>query len=119
MPRKSYSFRALVHSVTIHPNGPRKGFEIEVKGKLSALVGGKVFPQAIRSGGSLVAGVRYSAKPTIGDALFGTAMRARALLEASASDGVLSVPTVFAQTAEPRRGTGPKSLSDFLGAMRR
>ena len=25
----------------IHPNGPRKGFEIEVKGKLAALIGGK------------------------------------------------------------------------------
>jgi hypothetical protein len=44
------SFRALVHSVTLHPNGPREGFEIDVKGKLSALIGGKVFPQAIRSG---------------------------------------------------------------------
>ncbi len=44
------SFRALVHSVTIHPNGPREGFEIEVKGKLAALIGGGVFPEAIRSG---------------------------------------------------------------------
>src|SRR5258708_18696088 len=34
------SFRALVHSVTIHPNGPREGFQIEVKGKLAALIGG-------------------------------------------------------------------------------
>ena len=50
------SFRALVHSVTIHPNGPRKGFEIEVKGKLAALIGGNAFPQAIRSGGYMVAG---------------------------------------------------------------
>ena len=38
------SFRALVHSVTIHPNGPRKGFEVEVKGKLAALIGGNAFP---------------------------------------------------------------------------
>jgi site-specific DNA recombinase len=38
------SFRALVHSVTIHPNGPREGFEIEVKGKLATLIGGEVFP---------------------------------------------------------------------------
>jgi septal ring factor EnvC (AmiA/AmiB activator) len=44
------SFRALVHSVTIHPNGPREGFEIEVKGKLAALIGGNAFPQAIHSG---------------------------------------------------------------------
>ena len=39
------SFRTLVHSVIIHPNGPRKGFEIEVKGKLAALIGGKCFPK--------------------------------------------------------------------------
>ncbi len=39
------SFRTLVQSVTIHPNGPRKGFEIEVKGKLAALIGGKCFPK--------------------------------------------------------------------------
>ncbi len=34
------SFRALVHSVTVHPNGPREGFQVEVKGKLAALIGG-------------------------------------------------------------------------------
>jgi hypothetical protein len=55
------SFRALVHSVTIHPNGPRQGFEIEVKGKLAALIGGEVFPQ--RSGGCMVAGERYRFSP--------------------------------------------------------
>ena len=44
------SFRALVHSITIHPNGPREGFEIGVKGKLATLIGGEVFPEAIRSG---------------------------------------------------------------------
>jgi hypothetical protein len=33
------SFRALVQSVTVHPNGPREGFQLEVKGKLTALVG--------------------------------------------------------------------------------
>jgi hypothetical protein len=27
-------FRALVHSVIIHPKGPGQGFEVEVKGKL-------------------------------------------------------------------------------------
>jgi hypothetical protein len=31
------SFRALVHSVTVHPNGPREGFQVEVTGKLAAL----------------------------------------------------------------------------------
>jgi hypothetical protein len=44
------------HSVTIHPNGPREGFEIEVKGKLAALIGGSAFPQAVYSGGYMVAG---------------------------------------------------------------
>ncbi len=32
-------FRALVHGVAVHPKGPREGFEIEVKGKLAALLG--------------------------------------------------------------------------------
>jgi site-specific DNA recombinase len=64
------NFRALVHSVTIYPNGPREGFQIEVKGKLSALIGGNVFPQANYSGVSVVAGVRYIAIPTIAAALF-------------------------------------------------
>ena len=50
------NFRALIHSVVIHPKGPRKGFEIEVKGKLAALIGGAVFPQARYSGGYMVAG---------------------------------------------------------------
>jgi transposase InsO family protein len=57
------SFRALVHSVTIHPNGPREGFEIEVNGKLATLIGGEVFPQAIRSGGYMVAGERFTRSP--------------------------------------------------------
>lgn len=37
---------ALVHSVTIHPKGPRHGFEVEVKGKRAALAGGQLSPQA-------------------------------------------------------------------------
>jgi len=49
------SFRALVHSVTVHPNGPREGFQVEVKGKLAALIGGDAFPQAVYSGGCVVA----------------------------------------------------------------
>jgi site-specific DNA recombinase len=48
-------FRALVHSVTIHPNAPRNGFQVEVKGKLAALIGGEAFPQAKYSGGRVVA----------------------------------------------------------------
>jgi site-specific DNA recombinase len=56
-------FRALVYSVTVHPNGPREGFEIEVKGKLSALIGGGLFPEAIRSGGYMVAGAIHPITP--------------------------------------------------------
>ena len=49
------AFRPLVHSVTVHPNGPREGFQVEVKGKLAALIGGDAFPQAVYSGGRVVA----------------------------------------------------------------
>ena len=48
-------FRALVHSVTIHPKAAREGFQVEVKGKLAALIGGTAFPQAKYSGGRVVA----------------------------------------------------------------
>ena len=44
-------FRALVHSVVVHPRGPWEGFEVEVKGKLAALVGGGLFPQAHHNSG--------------------------------------------------------------------
>jgi hypothetical protein len=62
-------FRALVHSVIVHPRGPWEGFEIEVKGKLAALVGGELFPQArynqahYNSGSRVVAGERYHFSP--------------------------------------------------------
>jgi site-specific DNA recombinase len=50
-------FRALVHSVTVHPKGRWQGFEVEVKGKLAALVGRHLFPQAHHNSGSrMVAG---------------------------------------------------------------
>ena len=49
------NFRALVHSVTVHPKAPREGFQVEVKGKLASLIGGKAFPQAKYSGGRVVA----------------------------------------------------------------
>jgi len=63
--RLATDFRALVHSVTIHPKAPREGFQVEVKGKLVALMGGKAFPQAKYSGGRVVAEVRYSHSPPI------------------------------------------------------
>ena len=59
------SFRALVHSVIIHPSGPREGFQVEVKGKLAALIGGNPFPQARYSGGYVVAGEGFE-PPTYG-----------------------------------------------------
>lgn len=34
-------FRPLVHSVTVHPKGAWKGFEVELKGKLATLIGGE------------------------------------------------------------------------------
>jgi site-specific DNA recombinase len=43
------SFRELVLSVTVHPKGPREGFQVEVKGRLAALIGGDTFPQAMYS----------------------------------------------------------------------
>ncbi|QGM99858.1 recombinase family protein [Methylocystis parvus] len=49
------TFRALVHGVTVHPKAPREGFQVEVKGKLAALIGGAAFPQAKYSGGRVVA----------------------------------------------------------------
>jgi site-specific DNA recombinase len=39
-------FRALVQSVMVQPKGPWQGYEVEVKGKLAAMVGGGVFPEA-------------------------------------------------------------------------
>ncbi len=56
-------FRSLVHSVTIRPGAPREGFQVEVKGKLAALIGGDAFPQAKYSGGRVVAEEGYSLSP--------------------------------------------------------
>ncbi|HUI22393.1 MAG TPA: hypothetical protein VLZ74_15290 [Methylocella sp.] len=56
-------FRALVHGVTIHPKAPREGFQVEVKGKLAALIGGDAFFQAKYSGGRVVAEERYRLSP--------------------------------------------------------
>jgi site-specific DNA recombinase len=56
--------------VTLYPKAPRDGFQVEMKGKLAALIGGEAFPQAKYSGGRVVAEERYIAKPTIKNALF-------------------------------------------------
>ena len=41
-------FRALVHSVTVHPK-PDGAIEVEVKGRLAALIGGSAFPEGQRT----------------------------------------------------------------------
>ncbi len=59
-------FRALVHGVAVHPKGPREGFEIEVKGKLAALLGADVFPEAHYNSGSRVVAGEGLEPPTPG-----------------------------------------------------
>jgi site-specific DNA recombinase len=59
-------FRALVHSVIVHPKGPWQGFEVEVKGKLAALVGGGFFPEARYNSGSYVVAGEGLEPPTPG-----------------------------------------------------
>ncbi|TPJ78850.1 recombinase family protein [Mesorhizobium sp. B2-5-13] len=59
------NFRELVHSVTVHPKPARKGFEIEVKGKLAALIGGAAFPTARYTGKPAPLGGRHGA--AVGD----------------------------------------------------
>ncbi|WP_246220337.1 recombinase family protein [Parvibaculum indicum] len=47
--------RSLIHTVTVHPDGPKGPFDVEVKGKLAALMEAPVFPQARHSGFAVVA----------------------------------------------------------------
>lgn len=55
------NFRELVYSVTVHPKPARKGFEIEVKGKLAALIGGVAFPTGRYTGKPAQLSGRYGA----------------------------------------------------------
>jgi site-specific DNA recombinase len=59
-------FRPLVHTVIVHPRGPWQGFEVEVKGKLAALAGGELFPQARYNSGSYVVAGEGLEPPTPG-----------------------------------------------------
>jgi site-specific DNA recombinase len=43
----STNFRALVQEVRVHPLGPRKGVEVDVRGRLASLIGGAVFPENV------------------------------------------------------------------------
>ncbi|MBB6411873.1 recombinase family protein [Mesorhizobium sangaii] len=69
------NLRGLVHSVTVHPKRAREGFEIEVKGKLAALIGGAAFPNA-----------RYTEKPTGLGSRFNAAVTYDSGLEVVAGD---------------------------------
>ena len=40
--------RELVHSITVHHKGAHQGVEVEVTGRLAALIGGSVFPTGVR-----------------------------------------------------------------------
>ncbi|MGI8568154.1 MAG: hypothetical protein ACR2KT_03265 [Methylocella sp.] len=62
-------FRALVHSVTVHPKAKGEDLQVAEKGKLAALIGGKRSP-GNNVGVCVVAEVRYIANPTIEHALF-------------------------------------------------
>jgi site-specific DNA recombinase len=42
------ALRELVHSITVHHKGAHQGVEVEVKGRLAALIGGSVFPTGVR-----------------------------------------------------------------------
>jgi hypothetical protein len=55
MDKASEVLRSLVHSVTVYPNVPREGFEVEVRGRLAELVGGKAFSTGQFSGVNVVA----------------------------------------------------------------
>ena len=48
------SFRSLIERVTIHPGLPRQGFDVEVRGRLSELIGEPTFPSGRYIGGLLV-----------------------------------------------------------------
>jgi hypothetical protein len=58
------AFRELVDSVVVHRTEAGERLQIEVKGRLAALLGHDVFPPArIWGGGTMVAEVRYGRSP--------------------------------------------------------
>src|SRR3569832_389082 len=75
------NFRELVHSVTVQPKPTRKGLEIEVKGKLAALICGAAFPTG-----------RYTGKPASLGGRLGTAVGDDSGCEVAAGEG-LEPPT--------------------------
>ncbi|WP_263482268.1 MULTISPECIES: zinc ribbon domain-containing protein [unclassified Mesorhizobium] len=77
------NFRQLVHSVTLHPKPAREGFEIEVKGKLAALIGGVAFPTA-----------RYTGKPTPTGDRYDAAVGHDSGFEVVAGDRYIATPTI-------------------------
>jgi site-specific DNA recombinase len=83
-PTEFATIRELVTAIIVHASPSRPGgagtkasleddrsVRIDIKGRLAALCGNPdLFPNMAMSGGSLVAGVRYIAKPTILKAVF-------------------------------------------------
>ena len=83
-PTEYATIRELVTAIIVHASPSRPGgagtkanaeddrsVRIDIKGRLAALCDNPaLFPNRAMSGGSLVAGVRYIAKPTISEALF-------------------------------------------------
>jgi site-specific DNA recombinase len=63
------ALRELVAAIVVLPTPPGAPIEVEVRGRLAALIGHEVFPAARMWGGKVVAEVRYTAIPTI-EALF-------------------------------------------------
>src|SRR5262249_5666246 len=106
------SFRALVQSVTVHPNGPREGFQIEVKGNLGALIGGDAFPQAVYSGGRVVAEVRYSLSALLKTlCVFGSSPELGSVQSTNLSTAKCCPRSILPLVAERTRPTGPEHRS--------
>jgi hypothetical protein len=70
------SIRQLVSSITVHAKPNTPGIKVDVRGRLAELCGVDAFANCSASGGLVVAGERYSALPTIADALFSYLRRA-------------------------------------------
>jgi hypothetical protein len=55
--------RELVAAIVVLPTPPGAPIEVEVRGRLAALIGHEVFPAARMWGGKVVAEARYSYSP--------------------------------------------------------
>lgn len=66
------AMRDLIETVTVFRDPSRLGgVEVEIAGRLTALLGENAFPNGVKAvGGKVVAGDRYVVRPTIDEALF-------------------------------------------------